>query len=67
MTTWALQHLAEAGMTDAYLLTSTSEPIARKFGFSSIDRRQAPLEIQASRQFASICPVNAILMHRRLP
>lgn len=67
MTGWALLRLAEAGVTDAWLLTTTIAPLAEKLGFRRVDRALAPTEIQASRQFAALCPSSAILMHRSLP
>ncbi|TCT19422.1 GNAT family N-acetyltransferase [Thiobaca trueperi] len=66
MTDWALQRLAVTGIADVYVLTTSIEPLARHFGFSRIERNQAPPAIRRSRQFASICPVNAVLMHRCL-
>lgn len=66
MTDWALQRLVADGITDVYILTASIESLARKFGFSRIERTQAPPDIQSSHQFASICPVSAVLMHRRL-
>lgn len=66
MTDWALEQLVEAGVADVYLLTTTVEPLARKLGFSRIERAQAPPAIQASRQYASLCPAAAALLYRRL-
>lgn len=67
MSGWAILQAAEAGMTDAYVLTTTIEPLAAKLGFCRIDRSQAPRLIRTSRQFSSLCPSTAILMHRSLP
>ena len=64
---WALLRLAENGGTDAYILTTTIETLAKKLGFRTIKRALAPADIQASRQFASLCPATAILLHRSLP
>ncbi|WP_295458487.1 arsenic resistance N-acetyltransferase ArsN2 [uncultured Thiodictyon sp.] len=66
MTGWALEQLGTAGVTDVYLLTTTVEGLARKLGFSRIERAQAPPAIQASRQYDSLCPAAAALLHRRL-
>jgi N-acetylglutamate synthase-like GNAT family acetyltransferase len=66
MTDWALGQLQAAGLADVYVVTVTIEPLARKLGFSTIPRTQAPPEIQASRQLVSLCPAAAVLMHRRL-
>lgn len=64
---WALLHLAEGGATDAYLLTTGIDRLAEQLGFAAIDRAEAPPSIQASRQYASLCPSTAIFMHRSLP
>ncbi len=64
---WALLRLAESGANDAYILTTTIEPLAIKLGFRTIRRTQVPASIRASRQFASLCPATAHLLHRSLP
>lgn len=64
---WALLRLAEAGVADVYLLTTGIEALAAKAGFTRIDRDRAPPRIRASRQFAALCPITAILLHRSLP
>lgn len=64
---WALLRLAETGRTDAYLLTTSIDQLAARLGFAVIDRAEAPPAIRASRQYASLCPSTAILMHRSLP
>ena len=64
---WALRRLAESGATDAYILTTTIEPLAIKLGFRAVARAQAAASIRASRQFASLCPAIAQLLHRSLP
>lgn len=64
---WAMLQLAEGGVTDAYLLTTGIERLAARLGFATIGRSSAPPAVRASRQFKSLCPSSAILMHRRLP
>lgn len=64
---WALLRLAEGGATDAYLLTTSIDRLAAKLGFATVDRAKAPPPIRTSRQFASLCPSTAVLMHRSLP
>lgn len=64
---WALLRLAETGATDAYLLTTSIDQLAARLGFAVIDRADAPPPIRTSRQYASLCPSTAILMHRSLP
>lgn len=64
---WALLRLAESGATDAYLLTTGIDRLASKLGFAVIDRAEAPPPIRTSRQYATLCPSSAIVMHRSLP
>lgn len=67
MTRWLLDALARAGITDAWLLTTTIPDLAARLGFARVPRDQAPAPVRASRQFATLCPASAVLMHRRLP
>ena len=67
MMKWALAQLAESGVADAYILATDAVPLSRRFGFSPIDRSQAPPTIRDSRQFGSLCPATAVLLHRCLP
>lgn len=67
MAHWALTRLGEEGFTDAYLLTTTAQSLARRLGFGPMDRAQAPAAIRQSRQYASLCPASAALFHRSLP
>lgn len=64
---WALTQLAELGLTDAWILTTTIEALARRLGFTPAERAQAPEAMCRSRQFAQLCPSTAMLLHRRLP
>ena len=45
-----------------YILTETAETYFSQFGFYSIPRQAAPVRIQATRQFESLCPSSAQLM-----
>jgi len=56
----------ERGLAAVYLLTSTAESYWPKFGFEVVDRSSAPAPIQASREFASICPSSATTMRLAL-
>jgi amino-acid N-acetyltransferase len=53
------------GLLDVYLLTTTAPDFFARLGFVRIERSTAPAAIQASSEFASICPTSAICM--RLP
>ena len=49
-------------MRQLYILTETAETYFSQFGFYSIPRQAAPVRIQATRQFESLCPSSAQLM-----
>jgi N-acetylglutamate synthase-like GNAT family acetyltransferase len=55
-----------AGCRDLWLLTSASAPFFEKLGYQECERRNAPVAIQASRQFSSLCPASATLQTKRL-
>jgi amino-acid N-acetyltransferase len=63
---WAVARLAEFGVTDVFVLTTTAESFALKFGFVCCERQTAPPSIRESRQFAGLCPASAALLRRRL-
>jgi len=50
------------GMGTLYLLTTTAAEWFPRFGFQRIERTAASPEIQASREFASLCPASSTLM-----
>jgi arsenite methyltransferase len=54
-----------AGLDALYLLTTTASDYFPRFGFAVADRTAVPDEIQASPEFASICPSSSKVM--RLP
>lgn len=59
--------LCEAeNITEVYLLTTTAEKYFLKKGFRQVDRTLVPPEIQHSREFRSICPSSAVVMHRQV-
>lgn len=53
-------------ITDVYLLTTTAEKYFLKKGFLQVDRESVPHSIKQSREFRSICPASAVVMHRRV-
>jgi amino-acid N-acetyltransferase len=55
-----------AGLDRVYLLTTTAESYFPRFGFSRVERAEAPEEIRESREFASACPATAALMVLRV-
>lgn len=56
-----LRQAAEAGCTDAYLLTTTAQTFFEHLGFRRIDRALAPQTIRSTRQAESICASAAML------
>jgi amino-acid N-acetyltransferase len=59
-------HARENGAESIYLLTTTAEAFFRSLGYTSADRANAPAEIQATREFASICPASSAFMVKQL-
>ena len=55
-----------AGTTDLFLLTETAAGYFRALGYTQITREQAPDAIRATRQFSSLCPDSADLLHKSL-
>jgi amino-acid N-acetyltransferase len=49
-----------------YLLTMTAEAFFQRLGYRRIDRGHAPPSIQATREFASLCPASSAFMTKRL-
>lgn len=50
------------GLEAVYLLTTTAAPLFRRFGFAATDRARAPKALQASPEFAALCPSSAVCM-----
>jgi amino-acid N-acetyltransferase len=55
-------YAAEQGIREIYLLTSTADQFFAKLGFRVVPREAAPEAVRATREFASLCPVSAVLM-----
>jgi amino-acid N-acetyltransferase len=53
-------------MSDIYLLTTTAPDFFAGLGFRRAGRKTAPPAIRATRQFATLCPASAVLMHLNL-
>jgi arsenite methyltransferase len=57
--------LAEAkrlGLARVYLLTTTAEAWFPRFGFRSVGRTEIPHAVEASQEFAGLCPSTAAVM-----
>jgi amino-acid N-acetyltransferase len=62
----ALGRAAQDGVEHCYLLTETAPRFFEGLGFRSLPRDVAPPAIEASEEFASLCPSSASFMHRTL-
>jgi amino-acid N-acetyltransferase len=57
---------AAIGIQSLYLLTLTAEGFFKKRGFMNIQRAQAPLAIQNTEEFKSICPASSVCMMKEV-
>jgi protein-tyrosine-phosphatase/N-acetylglutamate synthase-like GNAT family acetyltransferase len=51
-----------SGVDRVFLLTTTAPEFFRRFGFAEVDRASAPPSLQASPEFAALCPASATCM-----
>jgi len=63
---WILAYAHLQGIKELYLLTTTAEGLASKFGFSKVERNNTPEPIQATEEFHSLCPSTAVCMVKRI-
>ncbi len=47
-------------------LTTTAETFFKRLGYERIERSQAPLSIERTREFASLCPASSAFMVKSL-
>jgi len=66
MTRHLIEQARSREVRQLYILTETAETYFSQFGFYSIPRQAAPVRIQATRQFESLCPSSARLMRLNL-
>jgi len=59
-----LTHAAATGIDEVLLLTETAAPFFARLGFLPVARVAVPVPIQASLEFASVCPSSAQAMAR---
>ncbi|KAK46202.1 GCN5 family acetyltransferase [Caballeronia jiangsuensis] len=55
-----------SGICELWLLTTTAAALFRRCGYADADRGAAPEEVQASAQFAKLCPASAACMRKVL-
>lgn len=60
------EHAAAEGIGRLVLLTQTAAPFFARRGYAVIDRGSAPVEVQASAEFRSLCPASATCMTKTL-
>jgi amino-acid N-acetyltransferase len=63
---YAERYAAAHQVRALYLLTNTAEGYFEHRGYRRIDRTQAPLSIQSTHEFASLCPASSAFMIKRL-
>jgi len=61
-----LERAAAQGVKDVYLLTTTASEYFPRFGFTEVERADAPVQLRASREFQGACPDTATLMKHTL-
>jgi amino-acid N-acetyltransferase len=66
LVTKAESHARAHGALAIFLLTTTAEDFFRSLGYASADRANAPAEIRATREFASLCPASSAFMVKHL-
>lgn len=63
----ALEQIATAADLPAlWLLTIDAENYFTRLGFEAAERGEAPLSVQQSAEFSSLCPGDAVLMRKSL-
>jgi amino-acid N-acetyltransferase len=60
------QHARECAVQRVFLLTSTARDFFARHGYEPMERQAAPPAIQATREFADICPASSAFMAKLL-
>lgn len=60
------EHAAAHGVHELVLLTQTAEAFFARHGYRKVERSAVPGSVQATSEFASLCPVSAACMMKRL-
>jgi len=55
------------GAEEVYLLTSTAERFFERLGYTCVLREAAPVAIQRTQEFSTLCPSDSAFMVKRLP
>ena len=56
----------KSGVAELYLLTIDADRYFLHLGYEAVERNAAPERIRATREFAELCPDDAIVMRKRL-
>ena len=65
--TCELERLAQnSGVTELFLLTQTASDFFKRQGYRVIERSAAPVAVQQSAEFRSLCPSSATCMAKSL-
>jgi amino-acid N-acetyltransferase len=59
-------HAASRRVRTIYLLTTTAEIFFSRRGYALVDRAQAPLSIQSTAEFSTLCPSDSVFMSKRI-
>ena len=56
----------ESGINCLYLLTTTAKDFFDKQGYCAIKREEAPVAVQQTAEFSSLCPSSAVVMKKSI-
>jgi len=62
LTLFAERYARDHDLDALYLLTNTAADFFRRRGYAELTREQAPQAIRSTKQFTTLCPVNAVLL-----
>ncbi|NOT92546.1 arsenic resistance N-acetyltransferase ArsN2 [Ferruginibacter sp.] len=60
------KYVKDAGINCLYLLTTTAKDFFDKQGYCVINREEAPLSVQRTAEFSSLCPSSAVVMKKKI-
>jgi len=55
------------GAREIYLLTNTAQRFFERLGYAPVRREAAPVAIQRTQEFSTLCPSESAFMVKRLP
>lgn len=56
----------ESGVRELYLLTTSAADFFARRGYAVVPRAQAPASIQATQEFSTLCPSQAVCLRKTL-